>query len=239
MPFVFVDGAGPKPGENPRLIEVPVGLSSQEELVRTLAGRVPLPITVADDWEAFSDSLRTEAGQNKSMLLAHSDLPLVDNPKHCRNYLRALSNATYGERLSVAFPIHLKPEIMRLLSTHEPEKREPRPYERLRFDANDFSFHNHSYERLRTDFPDLSFDGIDQQRIYSINFHVPFNTMIDRSILRDGQIVELFDEYEWFRCRAVLLRVSDQTWDAAPIKGTFVYPENVPDDGGPLKMPKE
>lgn len=237
MTFVFANGAGPKSGENPYVIEIPGGLSSQEELVRTLARQLSLPEVPQQDWEDLCKSFGSAGkADGRKLLLNHADLPLRDDPRQCRNYLRVLWNAHYGHHLLAGFPLEEKPEIVRLLSTHEPERRETRPYRRISTDFNCVSYTNDSYERLSADFPETVFD---EQRGYWLGFTNPFNAMIDQSTLRDGEVVELFEPYEWFWCEARLAHMGDGTWEAVAIKGTFVYPDNVPNDGGPLKLARE
>lgn len=146
-----------------------------------------------------------------------------------------LSSAIYGGRLLVGFSPEEKPEIVRLLSTHEPERRETRPYRRIGIDFNNFARTDDSYRRLSANFPETVFD----ERGNWVHFSNPFNAMIDRSALRDGDIVELFEPCEWFWCEARLSHMGGDKWEAVPIDGTFVYPDNVPNDGGPLKLARE
>lgn len=234
MKFVFAEGAGIEPGEKSRIIDIPGGLTAREDLVQLLTEELALPDTA--DWASLGESLNKAATTRTSRLvLRHVDLPLSNDPRECRNYLYMLSSAGYDHRLLAEFPLAEKAEIIRLLSTHEPEKRERRPYTRIAIDFNCVAYTNGSYHRLRAMFPNTVFDGGGSYTILSFDI----NVMIDWSSLHDGDIVELFEPSEWFWCEARLSHMGGDNWEALPIEGTFVYPDNVPDDGGPLKLSRE
>ena len=108
------------------VIHVPANIHSKGELLAALAAAGRFPSYFGGNWDALSDCLRDFGWiEQEDIVLTHSDLPLGDESRECRTYLRVLREAVQnwtrsgessGEkevgspkhRLSVLFPPSLR-----------------------------------------------------------------------------------------------------------------------------------
>jgi len=113
--------------ETPGVIEVSVGITTKQQLMRELFESVPLPDYFGHNWDALDECLRDRVtdDQRPTLCLLHRDLPLQENEHDCRDYLALLddtltwANGSANYDFEVVFPTRLAVKIERLLDGHE------------------------------------------------------------------------------------------------------------------------
>jgi len=116
--YYSVDGDPAWTGRFDRVIQVPAGISTKEELIGSLARELSFPEWFGGNWDALQDCLCDLSWLTESsVLLMHCDLPLSEDPDAAAIYIEILSEALKlwrsegEERLGVAFPNSVRPEI--------------------------------------------------------------------------------------------------------------------------------
>ena len=92
MMFKYSDCWESGVGDDEFVLRVPGGVRSKIELLETLASAGNFPDYFGGNWDALQDCLRDLSWiSNKGVAIAHSDLPLLNDPSECRIYLEILS----------------------------------------------------------------------------------------------------------------------------------------------------
>lgn len=131
--FEFVDLPTGEYDPHTFVVKIPVGVSSKSALLAVFARAGKFPGYFGGNWDAFLDCLRDfEWIQEKKIVIAHDDLPLISVPTECRTYLEILRDAVDdwsrpssrphvekgfpAHELRVIFPAHVQSTVSELLS---------------------------------------------------------------------------------------------------------------------------
>jgi len=92
--FLYSDNPHPLIDEDSYLLRVPAGISSADALIKSVADAGDFPGWFGFNWDALLDSLCDFSWITKrTIVIHHSDLPLLDDPGQCRIYLEILAQA--------------------------------------------------------------------------------------------------------------------------------------------------
>lgn len=94
QPFTYSDNPAPSIDGDSYLLRVPAGISTADVLIRSVAEAGDFPGWFGFNWDALLDSLRDFSWITKrTIVIHHSDLPLLDDPRQSRIYLEILAQA--------------------------------------------------------------------------------------------------------------------------------------------------
>lgn len=93
-PFIYSDNSDTSIDEDSYLLRIPPGISATDALIKCISDAGDFPGWFGYNWDALLDCLRDFSWINKrTIVILHSDLPLVNETKQCRTYLRILAQA--------------------------------------------------------------------------------------------------------------------------------------------------
>jgi hypothetical protein len=119
-PFIYGDES-PSHGVAVRA-SVPAHIAGKEELLTMLANQLCFPDYFGGNWDAFDECVRDLSWlPDGRVVLAHADVPLINDVANARTYLAILSCAvrkmskSEDHPLSVIFPVAFREQIEWLL----------------------------------------------------------------------------------------------------------------------------
>lgn len=127
MSFIFVDPSECVVGFEDFRIDVPAGLWTKPELLAALAIGGKFPDHFGRNWDALYDCMTDFVWiKDRTIVIAHGDLPLRPHPEECRQYLQLLRDAIAEwampaknqsrtkHELIVLFPANVEADIKRI-----------------------------------------------------------------------------------------------------------------------------
>jgi len=127
LKFQFVDDLDRLAAETVGVVEVPVGITSKQQLMQAFIRSVPLPDYFGGNWDALDECLRDRLleDERRPLCLLHRDLPLAHNSPDCRDYLFLLddtlswSTEQAAGEFTVLFPVVAASAIKQLVGRGE------------------------------------------------------------------------------------------------------------------------